>query len=152
MDYITLLGCIGVIACAYAINVEMNMKKNKKYVAFCDVGQSMSCSRVLVSEYSKMGKLLFNLDPDHPLNVPNTYYGFLFYCAVILYNVYPFTLIPCRQYLLLFASIISNMSSVCLAYILYFKLKTACLVCVATYIINAFLLYFAYQEVKLFLN
>ena len=159
MELITIFGFLGVIATLYAIHVEEEANKSekdakdgngkglhKKYVAFCDIHDGMSCSRVLTSEYAKMGRVLFGLKPDNPFNLPNTYYGMMFYIGVILYEMYPFTLIPFRETFLFFAAIGSVLSSVILAYILTFKLKDVCLVCMTTYVINALIMWQAWNE------
>jgi len=102
----------------------------------------MSCSRVLTSPWAKMAGLMFNLPPDHPLNVPNTYLGILFYFAIILYPVRALRWIPFRKTLLLTASLLSLGASAYLLYILYFVLHDFCIVCVSTHIANA-LIFFA---------
>ena len=143
MDPITLTGIIGFIVTAYAISVERKSRSNPKYVALCDISNSMSCSRVLTSEYSKLTGRLFGLKADHPLNLPNTYFGLIFYSAVI---IYPYVFIPYRELLFFLATSLSMMMCVYLAYILYFKLNDFCVVCVTTYVINAVLFYYAINE------
>jgi vitamin-K-epoxide reductase (warfarin-sensitive) len=144
MEFITILGICGIIASLYAVYVEQQAKGKKKYVALCDINNNMSCSRVLTSEYAKLGRLFFGLKEDHILNVPNTYYGLLFYVGVTLYAFYPFTLIPFREYLLFSASVGSIAASCTLAYILAFILHDVCLVCVTTYILNILILWQAW--------
>ena len=144
MEFITILGLLGIIASLYAVYVEhraKNTKGGKKYIALCDVNNSMSCSRVLTSEYAKLGRLFFGLKEGSVFNVPNTYYGLLFYIGIALYAQFPFTLIPLRAYLLFAASLGSIVASCTLAYILIFILHDVCLVCVTTYIINLAILY-----------
>jgi len=149
MDLITLLGISGILASIYAIYVEWSAKgnaKGKKYVALCDINDNMSCSRVLTSDYARLAKMFLGLEDGSPFNWPNTYYGLLFYVAVTLYPMYPFTLIPFREYLFLGASVGSILASCVLAWILYFRLKDLCLVCATTYVINIGILYFAFYE------
>jgi len=141
-----ILGLCGILASLYAINVEKNATGKKKYVAFCDVNDSMSCSRVLTSEYANLSRIFFGFDKNSWFNRSNTYYGVLFYLAVMLYPFWPFTLVPFREYLLLGASIGSIAASCTLAYILTFKLHNFCLVCVVTYVINGLILYNAWGE------
>ncbi len=136
------LGIIGIIVALYAIKVEQNVHK-AGFKAMCDINDHVSCSRVLSSPYAKMMKMTFGLADDHPLNVPNTYYGLLFYVAVVIYN---FVYVPYQELLLLIVSAVSLCACVALAYILYFKLKDFCVVCVATYFINMGIFYYAYYE------
>ena len=151
INIIGLCGICGIVVTLYAIYVE-RMAKSKsgggqsKYKAICDVNDSMSCTLVLTSKYSKMMGTIFNLDKDSWFNLPNTYYGLLFYVCVTLYPLYPFILIPFREVLLLGASLMSIVSSVMLAYILYFKLKNLCMVCIVTYVINITILLSAINE------
>ena len=141
---ISILGLIGLAVTLYAINVEKNAVAAKR--ALCDINEHISCTLVLTSKYAKMMGLIFKLPYKHPLNLPNTYYGLIFYIIIILYPVYPFTLIPFREVLFLVASSFSLLSCCGLAYILYVYLKDFCIVCVATYIVNIFIFYQALKE------
>lgn len=145
MDYIFILGIVGILVTLYAIGVERNARRN--FTSLCDINDRMSCSRVLTSEYSRMAKYAFNLGDNHPLNVPNTYFGLLFYIAIVCYTCYPFTLIPFREFLLLMASMFSIMFCFYLAYVLKFVLHDVCIVCISTYIINGMLFGCALGEV-----
>ena len=145
MDLITIAGICGVIVTLYAIYVEKTANSGKK--AMCDMSENASCSVVLTSPYARLMRMCFRLPRNSIFNQPNTYYGLLFYIAVILYGVYPFTLIPFREYMLMGASIMSMSVCVILAYILYFKLKNFCAVCVVSWIINMVILYSACYEI-----
>jgi len=152
MDFISLLGLVGIAISVYAIYVESSSRKSpkdKKFVAYCDMNESASCSLVLTSTYSRLGEVYLGLSKDSIFNWPNTYYGLLFYIAVTIYPVYPFTLIPFREVLFFGASIMSIGICCLLAYILYFKLNNFCAVCVASYIVNTLILYQAYKELFL---
>lgn len=150
MDFISVLGIVGVAISLYAIYVEHSSRKlGKKFVAVCDMNESASCSLVLTSAYSRLGEVYLGLSKDSMFNLPNTYYGLLFYIAVTVYPVYPFTLIPFREVLFFGASLLSIGICCLLAWILYFKLKNFCGVCVASYIVNMFILYQAYHELFL---
>lgn len=146
MEPLSIFAFLGIVASLYAINVESSASK-PKYKAICDIGDNMSCTRVLTSKYARLAQHHFNLKEDSIFNVPNTYYGLLFYVAVLLYSQFPFTLIPFREHLLLSASSFSILFSFYLAYILYAKLKDLCLVCVTTYFINIGILWQAYHQV-----
>lgn len=131
-------GIFGILVTLYAIRVERQSGN-----AMCDINDRMSCSRVLKSPYARMMKMAFNLKENHPLNVPNTYYGLLFYIAITAYD---FVYVPYQETLLLLASLLSLVACVGLAYILYFKLNDFCIVCVTTYFINIGIFYCAYNE------
>lgn len=146
MELITLFGLFGIVATFYAIYVEKKSIATKgQYTFLCDVNETMTCSRVLTSEYAKLGRFFFNLSKDHPLNLPNTYYGLLFYFAVTLYTT--FTFVPFREYLFFGAAVGSIVASCILAYILAFELHQVCLVCVVTYFINGLIMWQAYKQV-----
>lgn len=131
------LGLFGIIVTSYAIYIE---RQKKGHRAMCDVSENISCTRVLKSPYARMMGLIFNLKNDHVLNLPNTYFGILFYFAIIIYN---FIYIPYQELLLVTASFLSLCASFGLAYILYYKLQDFCIVCVTTYFINVAIFYYA---------
>lgn len=45
--------CLGILVSAYALYVETRKHKDSKYKAACDLGENMSCSRVLTSRSVK---------------------------------------------------------------------------------------------------
>lgn len=92
--------------------------------------------------------MVFQLHKNHKFNIPNTYLGVLFYLSVILYNFFPFNLIPFKEYMLLIGSVLSLMLCIILAYIMYFKLSKYCLVCFITYFVNGYIFYFALKEIN----
>ncbi len=132
------LGLLGLALTCYAIQVESKAEAN----AWCDISDRMSCSRVLKSEYAKMVGMMLKLSPSNPLNVPNTYYGVGYYLLVVLWAAFE----PFPQQLMLAASFMSILASLGLAYILYFKLNDFCVVCAATYVVNAGILWIVYQS------
>lgn len=171
MDFLTILAFIGVVVTGYAIHVEkrandfikrneQEIKEKKKkreefikeamskgiYASLCDISENASCSLVLTSEYAKLTQLFFKLSKDHPLNLPNTYYGLMFYVAVILYSSWPFTLFPLREYFLFGAALMSMLTSLLLAYIMKFKLHNVCYVCIMTWALNFGILAIAYNQ------
>lgn len=149
MDPITICGILGAIVTLYAIYVEKNAKPG--FVSVCDSGPNASCSVVLTSEYARLAKKWFSLPRKSKFDVPNTYYGMLFYIAVILYPIYPFTLVPFREFMLMGASLMSISLCCYLGYVLYAKLKQFCAVCVTSYVINMAILYLAYCEIRYYL-
>ncbi len=142
-DPIFVLGVCGILICLYAIYVERNAKgKKRNYKPVCDINDNMSCTLVLTSEYAYMTKYVFNLNNDHPLNVPNTYYGLLFYSCIVLSA---FIHVPFQYYLLLSVSSMSLLASGGLMYFMY-KLWDFCLVCMASHVVNILLFISIYDN------
>lgn len=74
------LAICGILVSLYATHVERSKHANPSYQAMCDFSEGASCSRVLTSDasigFGIVGRLLGD---DHPLNLPNTYYGLVVY-------------------------------------------------------------------------
>ena len=74
------LAICGIVVSLYATHVERSKHANPSYQAMCDFSEGASCSRVLTSDasigFGIVGRLLGD---DHPLNLPNTYYGLVVY-------------------------------------------------------------------------
>ncbi|EDO43588.1 predicted protein [Nematostella vectensis] len=135
----------GILVSAYALYVEMRKSKDKNYKAVCDIGENMSCSRVLTSKYSKgFGLVELLVGKDHFMNLPNCLIGIVFYLFQLCLGMVGSSW--CNS-LLLITSIMSCVGSVYLGYILFVILKDICLVCIATYIVNGTLFYLNYQRV-----
>lgn len=139
-----LLAIIGFFVSIYAIIIERKASRNSGIKLFCDLNDRVSCSKVLTSKYAKMTGVIFRLRENHLLNVPNTYYGVVFYFAVFVYG---YVDVPYKQYLLFVASIVSIMACFVLAIAMY-KMGTMCTVCISTYFINLMILYGAWIEIK----
>ncbi|CAF1615669.1 unnamed protein product [Rotaria sp. Silwood1] len=140
-----LLGIAGFITCIYTFYVKKQHDKNPKYRALCDLGPNASCTRVLTSKYGTgfgITDALFG--KNSKMNASNGNLGMIFYILQIIFGLIP---IPLFTKIALISSILACLGSLYLAYILAFILKDLCLVCVATYIINAGLLWSNYQTV-----
>lgn len=78
-----ILAVCGVLVSLYAIHVERSKHSDPSYQAMCDFSERASCSRVLTSDasigFGVVGRLL---GADHPLNLPNTYYGVVLYALL----------------------------------------------------------------------
>lgn len=137
---------VGIVACLYAINIETNAKEETrrtgkpKYTSVCDMSKSMSCTRVLTSTYAHMVKYLFNLDENSIFNYSNAQYGLVFYCCLLIFHLYPFTLFPYHTFIFLCFSVASVIGSCGLAWILYHILHNLCMICVCMYVVNCLLL------------
>jgi len=145
-QFVVNLCVIGIIVCLYAIKIEKDEDEYKKdddkqrVPRMCDINDSMSCTAVLTSKYSHMTKLIFGLSENSVFNYSNAHYGLVFYIGLLLFQFYPFTLIPYHEYIFLCMSIASIIASCGLAWILYYILHNFCMICVCMYIVNAFLL------------
>lgn len=128
MICIILLAGIGFAFSLYAYIVEKKLKNDPTYKPACDISDRISCSKVATSPYAN---LFF---------VSNAVAGMLFYALVILLAVLILHGVLPDERLLMIVLVCGVLMSVYLAYILYTKIKSLCLVCTATYIINAALL------------
>ncbi|XP_058805192.1 vitamin K epoxide reductase complex subunit 1-like protein 1 [Phymastichus coffea] len=125
----------------YAYVVETNKEKDHDYQPFCDISEHVSCTKAFMSDYGKG----FGLIPKNsPLHLPNSIFGIIFYTVVAslsLFNNYWNTV------LMLVASIMSNLFSLYLARVLYL-LRDVCVVCVATYVLNALILVLTVKKLR----
>ncbi|XP_041979462.1 uncharacterized protein LOC121733311 [Aricia agestis] len=81
IDTSIVTACVfGILVSTYGFYVSMKLESNPSYRALCDLSENFSCSKVLTSRYSK-GLVFLNTEY---LMVPNTVYGILVYCALIL--------------------------------------------------------------------
>ena len=123
---IQVLSAIGMLLSAYALRVEIRKKQNKDYKAMCDINDKVSCTKAFSSKYGRI------------LLLPNSFYGIIFYLAVIALSIFNLANI------IFYLAIISFIGTLYLIYVLYFKVKSFCLVCNGIYIINILLLIFSY--------
>jgi len=118
-----IIACIGLAISIYGIMVERNLQQNAEYKPTCDINDRISCSRPMLSEYNKM------------LGISNIWASALYYCVMIILILFnaqtPALLLAC-------AGVIT---SVIFGYILYFKIKSFCLICTSLYIVNGALAY-----------
>lgn len=132
---VTALCVVGVGLSLYAFYVETRKANDPSYQAACDISERMSCSRVLTSRWAR-GFGLF--ESDSILNLPDSLFGLIYYCLSFILN---------RSYrsktiarLRVIFSIITNLGSIYLGYILYFVLNDICVVCCGMYIVNFIML------------
>ena len=119
---IIILACIGFCISLYAYFVESKMKADPTYKPACDINDRFSCSKPINSQY---GAIFF---------LSNSVWGMIYYVGVA-------TLAYMHAHSALLTLVIAGViGSVLLAYLLYFKIKTICVVCTSLYIINILLL------------
>ncbi|KAL8593200.1 hypothetical protein ACOMHN_009855 [Nucella lapillus] len=97
----------------------------------------MSCSRVFSSKWGRgMGLVEKVLSRDSVFNQPNGVYGmatYTFLAIMAFQPEFPASLIHTV------VSLLANLSSVYLAYILFVILRDGCVVCISMYISNFFI-------------
>uniref|UniRef100_A0A667WPB4 vitamin-K-epoxide reductase (warfarin-sensitive) n=1 Tax=Myripristis murdjan TaxID=586833 RepID=A0A667WPB4_9TELE len=129
----------GLVLSVYALHVELSRESNPEYRAMCDLGESVSCSKVFTSRWGRgFGLVQFFVDKDSPLNQPNSVLGIIFYTLQLGLGLSVSTR---AALFLVFSSWVSVAGSLYLASILAFVLGDFCMVCVSTYIINFALLF-----------
>ena len=98
-------------------------------LSFCDeVSDRVSCTKIFLSPWGKL------------FGVSNVYIGMVFYAAMIWFGLSD------QVQLTFLGAVGACIASLFLAYILFAKIKTFCLVCITTYAINVILLVLAYRN------
>lgn len=132
---VTILCLIGISLSLYAFYVETRKSHDPTYQAACDLGTRMSCSRVLTSRWGRGFGLL---PTDSIFNLPDSLFGLMYYCFSLVLNRSNRSERIARLRVIL--SILTNLGSVYLSYILYFILQDICFVCCGMYVVNFLLL------------
>lgn len=116
-----LIASLAIVAfgiCFYSYTIERKLKIIPTYKPFCDISDAASCVKPLQSKYATI------------VGISNSLVGMLFYGLV-------FILALLHAVKLLFVAVVGGALVSCgLAYIVYFKIRTFCLLCTALYIIN----------------
>ena len=123
---VMVVSAVGFGVCIYTFFIERNMKRDEQYRAACDLSDRVSCTKTFRSKYANL------------FGVSNVYAGMLYYGSMIAFGYFHFA-----EFAFL-ATVAACLASVVLAYILYFKVKTVCILCTSIYAINAILLYLTY--------
>ncbi|KAK0137401.1 Vitamin K epoxide reductase complex subunit 1-like protein 1 [Merluccius polli] len=131
--------CIfGLVLSVYALHVELEKERNPDYRAMCDLGASVSCSKVFTSRWGRgFGLVQFLVAEDHVLNQPNSILGIIFYTLQLSLGL---SVSARAAMFLVLSSWVSLVGSLYLASILFFVLEDFCMVCVSTYVLNLALL------------
>ena len=115
---IILLSFIGFCISLYAYFVDQNIQKDPTYKPVCDISDAVSCSKPIRSPYGKL------------LGFSNSYLGLVYYPILAILAV-----VGNNTSLLVLATG-SLVFSLYLAYILFTKIKSFCLICLSIYAIN----------------
>ncbi|XP_055758470.1 vitamin K epoxide reductase complex subunit 1 [Salvelinus fontinalis] len=129
---------IGLFLSFYALHVEISRERDPEYRAMCDLGDSVSCSKVFTSRWGRgFGLVQFFFAKDSVLNQPNSLLGIIFYTLQLALGQ---SVSSRAAFLLVLASWVSMAGSLYLAGVLAFILGDFCVVCVSTYVVNFLLL------------
>ena len=118
MMMIIILATIGLCISFYGILVERKLQQDSQYKAACDISDTISCTRPMLSEYNKI------------LGISNSLAATGYYLVIIM-----LALLDQKQFLL-FIIPAGLLVSAVFAYILYFKIRSFCLICTSLYCIN----------------
>ena len=126
---VLVLAALGLVASLYAFFVERKVRFDVSYKPMCDINNRISCTRAFTSPYGKL------------LGFSNTIIGILFYATVLVADFLGF------EMLVFGLSFAACVGTILLAYLLYFRIKSFCLVCTSIYVINVLLLIFSYANI-----
>ncbi|NWH42419.1 VKORL protein, partial [Chloropsis hardwickii] len=127
----------GAALSVYALHVEHQAALDPSYRAACDLGPSVSCTRVFSSRWGRgLGLVEPVLGRESALNVPNGAIGLLFY---LLQGLLGSRRGRAASATLVVTSVASALASLWLAGVLLY-LRDLCLVCLSTYGVNLALL------------
>lgn len=102
----------------YAYHVEQYAGKKKGYHPACDINDNVSCTKAFTSAYGTT------------FGLSNGTWGMMLYLVMIV-----LALLGEVQWLFLL-SCATVLASIYLAYVLYFKVRTWCIICTSVYVIN----------------
>lgn len=120
---ITVLACIGLLLSLYSYHLEKKIKQDQSYKPVCDLSDRISCSKPILSPWGAL------------LGISNSLLGIAFYAAIFI-----LALLNMKQ-AIFFAALAACCVSLVLAFILLFKIKALCLICLLIYLVNGLLLW-----------
>lgn len=126
MMIVIILAIIGLVISLYGIIVERKLQQDTHYKAACDISDAISCTRPFLSPYGKI------------LGISNIWASALYYCVILVLTLLNFSTIT---FIIACAGVAI---SVVFAYILYFKIRSLCLICTSLYLINIALVVASY--------
>lgn len=128
MPLIIIVAVIGLCISIYTYTVERKIKNNTTYKPMCDLSDRISCTKPMLSKY---GNLFY---------FSNAFMSIACYVLIILLAALN------AHTLLFFAAAGICLVSVFLAYLLFFKIKSFCILCVSMYTINFIILVLAVHQ------
>ena len=115
------LAALGFTLACYTYFVERKLAVNPRYKPVCDINDMVSCTKPMKSKYANL------------FYVSNAVAAMGYYGLVIVLGLFGLT------QLLMLATVAGVLVSAVLAYLLYFKIRTLCVLCTAMYVINGLL-------------
>ncbi|XP_036367597.1 vitamin K epoxide reductase complex subunit 1 isoform X1 [Octopus sinensis] len=80
---------VGILLSIYALYVEIRKEADPTFKAVCDLGNNVSCSKVLTSKYGRgFGIVEALVGKENFMNVRNCNLGILFYAAQIILSFF----------------------------------------------------------------
>lgn len=122
MTAIIILGVSGFVISVYTYLLERKIKRNPEFKPACDLSDRISCTKPMLSPYANI--FFFS----------NAIVSTAYYILVIILAAID------SPKLLFIAAISACLVSAFLAYLLYFKIKSFCILCTSLYIINILIL------------
>lgn len=123
MIEIMILAVLGFGVSLYTYLLEQKVKKMPQYKPMCDISDSISCTKPMKSSYASL------------FYISNAFLALVFYVLIFI-----LALFQLKPFLMVIVLAGCAMSCV-LAYLLYFKIKSLCILCTTLYVINFLLLY-----------
>lgn len=146
MSKMSVFSTIGLALSLYAVYVEMKKQADSSFEAVCDISETMSCSKVFLSEQGKIWSYLGIIPKDSILDQPNAVYGAVFYILVMILDGMDPSVKTANALLMFFGAFGAGLSAY-LAKILIYDLRDTCLVCFGSYVCNAAILFGAIKRV-----
>lgn len=125
IHWILILAALGFGISLYTYLLEKKIEREPDYKPACDINDRISCTKPIKSEYANI------------FYFSNALVGMVYYALIVVLGLLGVSK------LLLIATIGGCLVSAILAYFLYFKIKSLCLLCTSLYIINIALLILA---------
>ena len=121
-----ILATIGLLISIYGITVERKLQQDAQYKAACDISDTISCTRPFLSPYGKM------------LGISNIWASAGYYVMIIA------AILLNQPQLVMLITASGLLVTIVFAYILYFKVKSLCLICTSLYVVNIALFVICY--------
>uniref|UniRef100_UPI00358E144A vitamin K epoxide reductase complex subunit 1-like protein 1 isoform X3 n=1 Tax=Myxine glutinosa TaxID=7769 RepID=UPI00358E144A len=135
---------LGTALSLYALHVEMHRENDSTYRAWCDLAESVSCSRVFTSRWGRgFGLVEPLLGKDSMLNQPNSIFALPFFTLQLLLGM---TQSATAALVLMVTAVVASAGCFYLAYLLLFVLHDMCFVCIASYLVTFALLTLDYRR------
>ena len=118
-----IIALIGFLIALYTYLLEKKIKFEPEFKPLCDISDSVSCTKPMKSKYASL------------FYFSNALLAMIFYGLIAIVSFFD------ARLLLTFLSALGCIGSCFFAYILFFKLKTLCLLCVLMYACNFLIFY-----------